>query len=175
MAWPPTIPPNTRANATSQADVHPQDHNQISDALTEMVTRINTQGRLMAWTGIDNPATGIITAHTAISLAFTLDVASLIEARCQIPVAWGTAFAAGDLAAMNIYIDGAYQSVGHIFAPNIGSGTGVYAVVLPHMKSLAAGAHTVSWQVSRLSGSGTLAVGNIGFGAVTAWPNLAPV
>lgn len=40
MAWPPTIPPNTRANGTAQNNNHPSDHNAIADALTEIVDRI---------------------------------------------------------------------------------------------------------------------------------------
>lgn len=36
MAFPPTIPPATRTNATSQLDNHPSDHNAISAALTEL-------------------------------------------------------------------------------------------------------------------------------------------
>lgn len=40
MAWPPTIPPNTRTNADPQQDTHPSDHNQISTALTEIKNRL---------------------------------------------------------------------------------------------------------------------------------------
>src|SRR5215203_5099250 len=41
MAWPPVIPPATRANSTAQLDAHPSDHNAISTALTDIVARIN--------------------------------------------------------------------------------------------------------------------------------------
>lgn len=37
MAYPPTIPPNTRANTTPTFDNHPDDHNDISNALTDIV------------------------------------------------------------------------------------------------------------------------------------------
>ena len=40
MAWPPPIPPH-RTNATPSIDTHPGDHNQIADALTELVNRAN--------------------------------------------------------------------------------------------------------------------------------------
>lgn len=36
MAYPPTIPPATRANTTAQLDLHPQDHNQLATALNNM-------------------------------------------------------------------------------------------------------------------------------------------
>lgn len=42
MAYPPTIPPNTRANTTPQFDNHPGDHNDISDALTDIVTELGS-------------------------------------------------------------------------------------------------------------------------------------
>lgn len=38
MAWPPVIPPNSRVNATPQSTNHPDDHNKISNALTDIVT-----------------------------------------------------------------------------------------------------------------------------------------
>jgi hypothetical protein len=41
MAWPPTIPPANRTNATPQETNHPNDHNAISTALTDTVTKIN--------------------------------------------------------------------------------------------------------------------------------------
>lgn len=37
MAFPPTIPPSTRTNATPQVDNHPGDHNMISSALSDLV------------------------------------------------------------------------------------------------------------------------------------------
>lgn len=37
MAWPPTVPPATRANATPQLDNHAADHNAVSLALTAML------------------------------------------------------------------------------------------------------------------------------------------
>jgi hypothetical protein len=37
MAYPPTVPPSTRANETPQADNHPSDHNAISRALSDIV------------------------------------------------------------------------------------------------------------------------------------------
>lgn len=37
MAWPPVIPPATRANSTAQLDAHPSDHNAISAALTALL------------------------------------------------------------------------------------------------------------------------------------------
>ena len=42
MPWPPTIPPATRSDSTAQATVHAQDHNQASQALTDIVTKINS-------------------------------------------------------------------------------------------------------------------------------------
>lgn len=40
MAWPPPIPPNTRQNTTPELDNHPSDHNLISNALTEISSRV---------------------------------------------------------------------------------------------------------------------------------------
>lgn len=40
MAYPPTIPPNTRTNLTAQDSAHPGDHNAISDALTGIVNEL---------------------------------------------------------------------------------------------------------------------------------------
>lgn len=47
MPWPPVIPPATRANATPSIDTHPSDHNAISQALTDLVARVNPT----AWAG----------------------------------------------------------------------------------------------------------------------------
>jgi len=51
MSWPPTIPPNNRTDATDQATNHPLDHNQISDALTELVMRMPKGIRAVATLG----------------------------------------------------------------------------------------------------------------------------
>ncbi|MET0578005.1 MAG: hypothetical protein ABW122_05060 [Ilumatobacteraceae bacterium] len=40
MAYPPTIPPATRVNATPQVDNHPSDHNTISTALTDIINEL---------------------------------------------------------------------------------------------------------------------------------------
>lgn len=40
MAWPPTIPPATRTNATPQLANHISDHNLTSLALTELTDRL---------------------------------------------------------------------------------------------------------------------------------------
>jgi microcystin-dependent protein len=40
MAYPPTIPPATRTNNTPQVDDHPDDHNAISAALTDIVNEL---------------------------------------------------------------------------------------------------------------------------------------
>lgn len=45
MAWPPTVPPTTRANNTPQLDTHPADHNQLSAAITQMAGFL-PQGRI---------------------------------------------------------------------------------------------------------------------------------
>ncbi len=42
MAWPPLIPPNTRLNDTVTADNHPSDHNQLADALTNVVDYVQS-------------------------------------------------------------------------------------------------------------------------------------
>lgn len=41
MPWPPTIPPNTRTNNTITEDNHPSDHNETSDALSDVVTEVD--------------------------------------------------------------------------------------------------------------------------------------
>ncbi len=40
MAYPPPIPPNSRANGTGTFDNHPNDHNAISNALTDIVNEL---------------------------------------------------------------------------------------------------------------------------------------
>ena len=51
MAWPPVIPPATRANTTAQLDTHPADHNAISTALTALVgTAWQTFTMAAGWT-----------------------------------------------------------------------------------------------------------------------------
>lgn len=42
MPYPPTVPPTTRVNSTPQADNHPLDHNQLSQAITDMVNKLGT-------------------------------------------------------------------------------------------------------------------------------------
>lgn len=42
MAYPPPVPPATRTNATPMVDNHPEDHNVISAALTEVLNHIAT-------------------------------------------------------------------------------------------------------------------------------------
>lgn len=42
MVYPPTIPPNTRTNATVTEDNHPDDHNDAADALTAIVTELGS-------------------------------------------------------------------------------------------------------------------------------------
>ena len=58
MAWPPVVPPATRANATPLLDTHPADHNAISAALTDLVTRVNPTvwAALPPGAGITTPA-----------------------------------------------------------------------------------------------------------------------
>ncbi len=40
MAYPPTPPPNTRTNSTLTENDHPSDHNDTSDALTDIITEL---------------------------------------------------------------------------------------------------------------------------------------
>jgi len=47
MAWPPFIPPNTRSDSTPQAGNHPGDHNDTSNALTEIVAQVQTLLNIM--------------------------------------------------------------------------------------------------------------------------------
>ena len=58
MPFPPPVPPNSRTNATPQVDNHPGDHNQIADALTEIInelSRVSTNlqpvGSMTMWGG----------------------------------------------------------------------------------------------------------------------------
>lgn len=43
MAWPPIIPPATRSDTTPQLHNHPQDHNQISEALAAIVAAVGVE------------------------------------------------------------------------------------------------------------------------------------
>ena len=68
--WPPTVPPNTRTNTTSQLDAHPLDHNTISDALNVLVQRgaYTTRGKppalsLVLGTGWSNYGSEFGTPH----------------------------------------------------------------------------------------------------------------
>lgn len=50
MAWPPSIPPTNRTNATPQQDTHPADHNAIAAALAEIVARFAVEiGQIIIW------------------------------------------------------------------------------------------------------------------------------
>jgi hypothetical protein len=42
MAYPPTVPPNNRANSTASFDNHPGDHNDIADALNDIVSELGS-------------------------------------------------------------------------------------------------------------------------------------
>lgn len=174
MAWPPTIPPATRTDATSQTTNHPQDHNQTSQALTDIVTRVD-QNSLLAWSGIDNPASTIITAHNAISLAFTLPSTQYCLFSAQIPVTWAGAPAASDIISASIQLDGAWTGVGTITQCPITSGTGFIALQMGHIANVAAGAHTVNFQVARLAGAQYVVVGSVGYGFVMRIGTAGPV
>lgn len=54
MAYPPTPPPNTRTNATPLPENHAGDHNDISDALTDIINELGT-----------DPAGGVVGGVTA--------------------------------------------------------------------------------------------------------------
>jgi hypothetical protein len=40
VPYPPSVPPNTRANLTSQDTAHPSDHNTIANALTDIINEL---------------------------------------------------------------------------------------------------------------------------------------
>lgn len=40
MVYPPSVPPNNRTNATVTEDNHPGDHNDVADALTDIITEL---------------------------------------------------------------------------------------------------------------------------------------
>ena len=42
MAYPPTVPSGTRINTTPQVNTHPQDHNEIHAALTDIINELGT-------------------------------------------------------------------------------------------------------------------------------------
>jgi microcystin-dependent protein len=42
MAYPPTVPPNSRANGTATFDDHPSDHNALADALTDLINELGS-------------------------------------------------------------------------------------------------------------------------------------
>lgn len=44
MAWPPTLPPSTRANSTPQLDAHISDHNSAAEALAELTLQVSRIG-----------------------------------------------------------------------------------------------------------------------------------
>lgn len=175
MAWPPTIPPATRANATLQADLHPQDHNQISAALTEIVGRIDS--RLLAWTPADNPTSGIGSSpHSVIALNFTAPEAGLVEARGQITLAWGSGGTATDLIGLDMTYDDTSLGTSTCFTCIFGSGTAVMAVPLAMFFNVTAGAHVIKWRLYRVTGTGTLFASSQGsFGAVMFYGVKSPV
>ena len=41
MPWPPVVPPTTRANNALALDTHPTDHNQLAQAVNDVVAQIN--------------------------------------------------------------------------------------------------------------------------------------
>jgi hypothetical protein len=50
MPWNVIIPPAARANTTAQLDNHPTDHNQLSAALTNIVSQFRARGPLAVTT-----------------------------------------------------------------------------------------------------------------------------
>lgn len=165
MPWPPTIPPTNRTDATVMAGTHPSDHNQLGLALADLRDNL---ARVITYSGIDNPAgSGVVAAHTAVGMTFTLTKSTLVKIDAAVGVAWATAFAAGDLATVDIYLNGAATFAQTTFPPAVGSGSGIYQARISHVVTLAAAAHTVIIRVARLSGAGSLAVGSVGWGMVT--------
>jgi hypothetical protein len=74
MPWPPTIPPNTRANSTPELDNHPSDHNVMADALTALVDRVRANQEL-AYVEATVAQSNIQTATidlTGLTMTFTL-------------------------------------------------------------------------------------------------------
>ena len=68
MAWPPSVLPTNRTNATPQQDTHAADHNAHAQAINDIVTQIGTIPRgVVGWAGKDTEQTGIQTAPVALT------------------------------------------------------------------------------------------------------------
>lgn len=165
MPWPPVIPPATRANATPQLDTHPSDHNAISAALTDLVTRVNAlpAGHLayveqtVVQTGI-TPATVDLTSMT---ITFTLATQRRVQLTANI---WytkagadttGVAFAQIATAA-NVEVQGRGT---HVVAGGWGT------VSLQKLLTLAAGTYTYKCR-------GSTAAGFLNTGSSAAEPSI---
>ena len=168
MAWPPTIPPANRANATVMATTHPTDHNQISAALTELVNRCDTVlPRLLGWSPIDNPASGITATHNAVQVTATVPAGGyVVEVVADIPVAWGGAPAAGDMVSIELMVDGVWTGYSTVVTPVVLGGSGMHHAQLAFMNIPAAGAHTWKVQIARFTGAQTVTLGSVGYLAV---------
>lgn len=176
MPWPPTLPAGARSNTTPQLGTHPDDHTKTNQSLADLVARADTWlTRLLVWSGIDNPASGITTAHTAVTVAATIPAGNMVvEARGAFGLGWGAGFAADDLATVDLMIDGAWSGMTSVVTPSVGAGTGTLQTHVVFMHIPSPGAHTYAWRVSRLSGAGTITLGSIGFGAIFLHAPLTP-
>ena len=78
LAWPPTIPPATRSNSTSQLDNHPNDHNALSTALSAIVERLGGASSELGYAEQVAAQSAIATTTvdlTGLSITFTLTTA----------------------------------------------------------------------------------------------------
>jgi len=161
MAFPPTVPPATRANTTVELDAHPSDHNMIANALTDLITRLTSS----AW-GIIPAGLATVTADVAITATASpgtavtgasCAVTTLANRRYRIKYtcnAW--AANANTVYAFVLRRDGTIIQQRAFTAPLGGNNQ---AAVIELIDAPAAGAHTYSVAAWIVTGAGTLHAG----------------
>lgn len=166
MPWPPTIPPATRSNATSQLDTHPADHNTLAQAATDTVTKVNA----IAWGPPVAPA--VLSASVgAIGTAFVnvaglAVTATLTAGRRYLIRAYLLASSGGG----NTYVRGRINSsvagvLAPIVVPQFIQTSGSTAIIVDAFVVGAGAAHTFTAQA--MVDTGTMSVGTASYLSVT--------
>ena len=170
MTYPPSVPPNTRADNTPLPTNHIADHNDISNALTDIINELGSDPSGAAasltarldgatdYVAISSPVTVLTTATTVASLTLNGPAAGLGAVVLSLSLAAsGVTFGgAGNGAAVTWSITGVTEAPARIVSPDdsIASNTtitkGALLVVL-----LASGSNTITLKATRTNGSGT--------------------
>lgn len=153
MAWPPTIPPNTRANNTPELDAHPGDHNQVSNALSDLVKQLTP----IAW--VEGTASVPITATTLATSQQVLTSGAITYDGTPIIIEYSAPLAQPPAGALQVMLyDGATEMGYFTYVSSTVTGFG-FPVSLRRRLTPAAGSHTYLVRAWVSAGSGALVAG----------------